>query len=82
MEFGASRCKLLNFEWISDSVLLHSTGSYIQSLGIEDNMRKGIYICRTGLLYRTAEIGTMLFINYTLKKERKKRGGKEGTLGH
>ena len=34
-EFGVSRWKLLHLEWISNEVLLHSTGSYIQSLGIE-----------------------------------------------
>ena len=27
-----SRCKLLCFEWISNEVLLYSTGNYIQSL--------------------------------------------------
>ena len=35
VEFGVSRCKLLHFEWTSNEVLLHSTGSYIQSLRIE-----------------------------------------------
>ena len=42
-EFGDSRCKLLHLEWVSNEVLLYSTGNYIQSLGenmIEDNMRK------------------------------------------
>ena len=34
-EFGVGRCKLLHSEWISNEVLLYSTGSYIQSLGIE-----------------------------------------------
>ena len=34
-EFGVSRCKLLHLEWISDEVLLYSTGNYIQSLGID-----------------------------------------------
>ena len=33
-EFGVSRCKLLHLEWISNEVLLHSTGNYIQSPGI------------------------------------------------
>ena len=36
-EFGVSRCKLLHLEWISNEVLLYSTGNYIQSLGIEHN---------------------------------------------
>ena len=30
-EFGASRCKLLHLEWISNEVLMYSTGNYIQS---------------------------------------------------
>ena len=34
-EFGVSRCKLLHLEWVSNEVLLYSTGKYIQSLGID-----------------------------------------------
>ena len=30
-EFGATRCKLLHLELISNEILLHSTGNYIQS---------------------------------------------------
>ena len=30
-----SRCKLLHLEWISNEVLLYSTGNYIQALGID-----------------------------------------------
>ena len=29
-QFGISRCKLLNVEWINKKVLLYSTGNYIQ----------------------------------------------------
>ena len=29
LEFGVSRCKLLYIEWISNKVLLYSTGNYI-----------------------------------------------------
>ena len=45
-EFGVRGCKLLHLEWISNVVLLYSTGNSIQSLGIEheDNMRKRVYI--------------------------------------
>ena len=32
-EFGFIRCKTLHLEWISNEVLLHSTGNYIQSPG-------------------------------------------------
>ena len=35
LKFGVSRCKLIHLEWISNEVLLYSTGSYTQSLGIE-----------------------------------------------
>ena len=28
-EFGVSRCKLLPLEWISNEILLYSTGNYI-----------------------------------------------------
>ena len=38
-EFGVSRYKLLHLEWISNEVLMHSTKSYIQSLGIEHDGR-------------------------------------------
>ena len=38
-EFGVSRCKLLHSEWISDEVLLYSTGNCIQSLAIESDGR-------------------------------------------
>ena len=38
-EFGVSKYKLLHLEWVSNEVLLHSTGNYIQSLGIEHDIR-------------------------------------------
>ena len=38
-EFGVSRCKLLHLEWISNGVLLYSTGDYIQCLGIDHDGR-------------------------------------------
>ena len=41
------KCKLLHLGWISNEVLLYSTGNHIQSLGIdrmEDDMRKRIYM--------------------------------------
>ena len=28
-EFGVSRCKLLYLEWISNEILLYSTGNYV-----------------------------------------------------
>ena len=38
-EFGVSRCKLLHLEWVSNKLLLCSTGSYIQSLEIDHDRR-------------------------------------------
>jgi len=62
-EFGVSRCKLLHLEWISNEVLLYSTGNYIQSLGIEHDgkqcMTKNVHICMTSHNFYAAEIGTM-----------------------
>ena len=28
-EFGVTRCKLVHWEWISNEILLHSTGNFI-----------------------------------------------------
>ena len=38
-EFVVGRCKLLHVEWISNEVLLYSTGKYIQSPGMEHDGR-------------------------------------------
>ena len=38
-EIGISRCKLLHLEWMSNDVLLYSTGNYIQSLLMEHDGR-------------------------------------------
>ena len=38
-EFGVNRCKLLHLEWTSNKVLLHSTGNYSQSSGIDHDGR-------------------------------------------
>ena len=39
-EFGVGRCKLLHLGWISNKVLLHSTGDYAQSLGLKHDGRE------------------------------------------
>ena len=39
LEFGVSRYKLLHLEWISNGVLLYSTGNYIRDLGIDHDGR-------------------------------------------
>ena len=38
-EFGVSRCKPLHVEWISNEILLYSTGDSVQSLVIEHDGR-------------------------------------------
>ena len=38
-EFGVRRCKPLPLEWISNEVLLYSTGNSIQSLGLDHDGR-------------------------------------------
>ena len=38
---GVNRCRLLPLEWISNEILLYSTGNYVWSLMMEhDNVRK------------------------------------------
>ena len=40
-EFGVNRCRLLPLEWISNAILLSSTGNYVWSLVMEhENVRK------------------------------------------
>ena len=58
-EFGFSRCKLLHLEWISNEVLLYSTGNYIQSLGID---RDGKEYKRQQSLHNS--IGVLKFFTY------------------
>ena len=36
-EYGISRCKLLDIEWINSKFLLYSTGNYIQCPGMNHN---------------------------------------------
>ena len=71
-EFGVSRCKQSHLEWTDYKILLHSTGNYIQSLGIEHDGREHkkenvyIYVCVYTYIFMTkslcyiAEIGTTL----------------------
>ena len=62
-EFGISSCKLLYIGWINDTVLLYSTGNYIQypvinRNGKEYEERKNIHIYISESLCGTAEIYT------------------------
>jgi len=69
-EFGISRCKLLNVEWINKKVPLYSTGNYIQYPVINHNGKQYekecvcvyiyIYIKMTESLCCTPEINTAL----------------------
>ena len=48
-EFGVNRCKLSHLEWISNEILLYSTGSYTQSHvmehdGIGSCDKKNVYM--------------------------------------
>ena len=66
-EFGISRCKLLNVEWIIKKVLLYSTGNYTQYPVINHNgknMKRNVCIYITESLCCTPEINTALWINY------------------
>ena len=48
-ESGVGRCKPFHFEWISNEVLLHSTGNYAQSLEAKHDGRhyekKNVCVC-------------------------------------
>ena len=64
-EFGISRYKLLYIKWINNTVLLYSTGNFIQySLmnhdGKEYLKRMYVYTCITDSLYCTAEVNKTL----------------------
>ena len=75
-ESGVSRYEPLHLEWISNEILLYSTGNFIQSLVIKHdgwyNMRKRmcVYIYMTGSLFCIAEIGRTFKINYNKIKQR------------
>ena len=68
LEFGISRCKLVQRGWINDQVLLQSTGNYIQYPVISHNGKECekecvcIYMAEyiTELLCYTPETNTIL----------------------
>ena len=63
-EFGVGRYKQLHLEWISNEILLYSTGNYSHSFRIEHDgiqyEKKNLYMCVTESLCCTVEIGTTL----------------------
>ena len=69
LEFGVSRSKPLHIEWISNQVLLYSTGNYIQYPVINHDgieyAKECIRICITESLCCAAGFNTTLEINYT-----------------
>ena len=79
-EFGVSRCKLSHLEWISNEVLLYSTGNYIHSLGIQHDGRlhekKNVCVCvydQITMVYRNwHNTVNQLYFN---KKNRSSRHG-------
>ena len=63
MDGGLGGCKQLHVEWISNEVLLCSTGTYNQSLGVghdggqyEKEVSMSTHVCMTGSLCHTEEI--------------------------
>ena len=66
-EFGVRRCQLLRIEWINNTVLLNSTGNYIQSPGTDHDGKEYIYISKS--LCCKAEINLTLLINYISTKK-------------
>ena len=61
--FAVNRYKLLHIEWISNKVLLYSSGNYIQSPGInhnENNIKNNVYVYINESLIYTAEINITL----------------------
>ena len=63
-EFGVGGYKLLHLEWISNAVVLYSTGNHIQSFVMEHDggqyEKKNVYVCMTGSLCCTPEIDRTL----------------------
>ena len=52
-EFGVSKCKLLHLDWISNEVLLCSTGNYIQPPRLDDD---GKYYLKKECTYMTMSL--------------------------
>ena len=73
-EVGVNRCRLLPLKWISNEILLYSTGNYVESHPMElDNVRKKfIQVCVTGSPCCTAGkkgIGEITIITIKTKKK-------------
>jgi len=41
---GVNRCKLLPLEWISNEILLYSTGNYIYMMEHDNERKKNVYM--------------------------------------
>ena len=44
-ESEVNRCKLLPLEWISNEILLYSTGNYIYMMEHDNERKKNVYMC-------------------------------------
>ena len=68
-EFGVGRCKLWHWEWISNEVLLYSTGNSIQSLGIVQDGRECKKMNGVTLPYSINGHSTVNQLYFNLKNE-------------
>ena len=64
MELGVNRCRMLPLGWISNGILLCSTGSSVQSLMMEhDSMRKKNIYMYVELGHHAVQLNIYIYIN-------------------
>ena len=70
-----SRCSLLEIGRITNKILLHSTGNYIQypitKHNVKKNTKYNVYMCINESLFYAAKINTTLYISSTSIKKKK-----------
>ena len=76
-ELGVNSYELLSLEWISNEILLCSTGNHVQSLMMEhDNVQKyNVYMCNWVIMIYSRKkkcIGEMTILKKSLKKKEMK----------
>ena len=72
-EFGVNRCKLLLLEWISNEILLCSTGYYVLShLMQHDNVKKRMYTCMCNWVSMLYSRKTIVLGKITIQKLKNK----------
>lgn len=74
-EFEISRCILLHLEWLSNEVLLYSTGNYTQSLGTDQygGEERNVSICKTGVTLLDSRIWYNVINHLHFKNVKKKK---------